>query len=143
VIWLEPIADSPPKIAAPVVAVPADLRNAHPLVVAARNASPHAGGWIDTRRRSGVVHIKVHKTSLNRALRLVQGLITEACRRGYTIAEHQGYGCDGGLGIVIDGQSVEVTVIEESKRIEHVKTPAELANRYAYIPGSSSCRPGD
>lgn len=133
VIWLEPVADSPPKTA-PLVAVPADLRNAHPLVVAARKDSPHAGGWIDTRRQSGVIHIKVHKTSLNRALRLVQGLINEVRRRGYTIAEHDGYGCNGGLGIVIDGQSVEVTVIEESKRIEHVKTPAELANRYAYIP---------
>lgn len=134
VIWFEAIADREPRIAPPVVKVPENLRNPHPLVAAAKAANPHADGWIDTRRQSAVVHVKVHKKSLSRALRLIQGLINEAGRRGYTVGEHSGYDCDGGLGIVIGGNSVEVTVIEETKRLEHVKTAAELANRYAYIP---------
>jgi hypothetical protein len=109
------------------VAVPARLIRPHALIAATRDAAHPSGGWIDTTRVRGAFHLHVSPKTLQRALRIGEGLVREAERRGHCVertAEERR--CAGGLGIVISGHRFEVTLVEETDRYPHVPSAAEL-----------------
>lgn len=125
---------------APQVPVPVPARlptRAHPVVTATRDVvRPDRDGWIDTRRTLAVAHLSVAKASLPRALRLLQGLLAEAERRGYAVVTATGHGqCAGGAGIQIGGQVLEVVISEERTRVAHEPTAAERARSSTYTWG--------
>jgi hypothetical protein len=125
--------------AAPDVRVPARLNRLHPILVATREVA-QAGddGWIHTMYQPGVLHLRVSRSSLTRALRIAQGLFAEAERRGHTVEAMSpgGSRCAGGAGLHIGGQRFELTFAEESDRSPHVLTAAEQARKshWSYAP---------
>jgi hypothetical protein len=69
------------------IAVPRDLRGAHPLVTATRNAAvgAHAGadGRIRIGPRRGIAHMEVSRPLVRRALLVLHGVTREARKRGW------------------------------------------------------------
>lgn len=128
--------ENQPQQARPaLVQVPARLPNRpHSVVTATRDvAHPGPDGWIDTRRRPMVAHLFVAKANLPRALRLLQGLVVEAERRGYRIVTAAGHGhCAGGMGIQIDGQVLEVVISEERTRVALQPTDTDQSRKGGY-----------
>lgn len=124
---------------APVVPVPARTPNRlHPMLRATMQALPEAdSGWVRTRRLEGVMHMEVTTRQLPRVWRTLHALFTEAERRGYEIGPggtDTGKSC--GMGVVIDGVPIELSVWEITERIEPVRTAAEVAQyeKYHYWP---------
>ncbi len=115
----------------------------HPIVTATREAATPTSGWVNTRRKAGVAHISVARSSVPRALRLLQGLFAEAERRGYQTGTTGGdRTCAGGAAVVIGGHRFEVVLAEERRRVPHQLTAAEQsrpadyrwAPRWDYVP---------
>ncbi len=127
-------ANEPRKPQTPKVPVPTRLpARPHPIVTATRDAATPVQGWVNTRRRAGVAHISVANSSLPRALRLLQGLLAEAERRGYpTTTTGRDGTCAGGLGLVVDGHAFEVVLAEERTRVPHQLTAANQDRPAAY-----------
>ena len=120
-IWLTPIDHE--RSTAPVLT---SLRRAHRLVEAVVSAKSE-NGWVDTRRIDACAHARGAKASVGRTARLLHSLVTEAVVRGYEVGQwSERHGCNGGLGIYINGHGAEVTVVEETDRIKHLPTRAEL-----------------
>lgn len=125
----EPASEPPPA----EVPVPTRLpRSPHPLVAAARS-QPWDGAWIDNRREPGVAHVMVSKGQLQRALRLLQAMLTEGQRRGHPVecADRSG-ACAGGAGLLIHGEIHELVVIEERRRV--ATDPNKQRRPYEYVP---------
>jgi hypothetical protein len=95
-----------PRAATPVIAVPAQLRAAHPFVLATRNAAigvaPVNEGRIRIGPQAGVVYMVLSRGLLRRALLVVQGLIREAVKRGWQVVPHTRTGYDDHLGVAIE-----------------------------------------
>lgn len=117
----------PPAPAKPdPIPIPDNLRGCHPMIRATReNASATREAWVRTGNTPGIVHLDVHRSSLQRALLIMQGIANEAERRGYKVAEHQPCGGDRGFAVVIGQDSFEITVREATRRAAHVLSPAE------------------
>lgn len=112
----------------PTVPVPQRLVRPHPMLVATRDACKQVHeGWADTRRTSGVLHLRVAQRSVTRVLLLAQAMADEAARRGWVVGPVKGYRCEGGFGVTIDGHAFELAFSEESDRARHVATKAEIA----------------
>ncbi|MGI8333657.1 hypothetical protein ACRYCC_27220 [Actinomadura scrupuli] len=139
----------------PLVPVPTRLTNPHPLVAATRDRFSRAirrhdkrDSRMDNRNQTGVVHMKVSKEALPRALRLAQALFTEAERRGYRVAQGSDsrHRYSGGACIVIQGHAYELSFWEETDSVPHRATAAELkkAERGAWyqVPRSDSVASG-
>ncbi|MCW3040829.1 MAG: hypothetical protein JWM31_2734 [Solirubrobacterales bacterium] len=114
-----------PEVAAATAPVATHLRAAHPMIVATRVAAeklrPDETGRLRVRAE-GMVELRVSRAALLRALRLMQGLVTAAERRGWSLAPAT-YGPGVTLG---DGQhAVDITVTEETDRTPHVLTARE------------------
>lgn len=126
VVWLEAV---PPESAsaAATVTVPSQLRQPHPLVGAVKDVQSGPNGWVHTHGNAGMLHLRLHRNSRDRALRLVQGLIDECLRRGHSVKQISSRNCPGGIGVFIDGHGFEVAVGEESDRVPYEPTKAELA----------------
>jgi hypothetical protein len=123
----------------PVVRVPVRLHRLHPLLAATRDvAAAGHDGWINTTHRPGVLHVRVSRQSLTRALRIAQGLFAEAERRGHRVEVMSpgGNRCAGGAGLRIGGQHFELTFAEESDRSAHVLAAAEQTRKseWSYAP---------
>jgi hypothetical protein len=132
ILWFEAIDAAPRDEPAVTVPVPMSLQRPHPLIAAARSVKRDRDGWVDTRRQAGTLHLRVSADSVGRALRLVQGLVDEALRRGYNVDQIDSYGCAGGLGVYIGGHGLEVAVSEETKRVPHEPSKSELADAARY-----------
>lgn len=128
--------DPPPKIA-----VPATLRRLHPILAATREGhrGRRSSEWFDNRRSPNVLHLRVTQAQVARALRIVQGIVDEAVRRGYGVNTVRSYGCEpGGLAVVVNGHPIEIYVKEASTRVEHVPTAQEQRDKerysYSFVP---------
>lgn len=131
-------ADSPPASKPEPIPVPDSLRKCHPIVRATLETAKQQRGTIDTRHLTGLVHLRIHKSHIGRALLIVQGLVNEAERRGYGIGTHKSHGCVGGLGLIINGHGFEITVKEEQRQVDHVLSAEDRRRRdrgeYVYGP---------
>ncbi len=141
VIRLLPAAEGEAPGPPPKVPVPGTLRRLHPVLAATREGhrSRRSGEWFDNRRSPNVLHLRISQTQMARAFRIVQAIVDEAARRGYTVKAMPTYGCKaGGLVVVINGHPIEIYVKEASTRIEHVMTATELRDKerysYSYVP---------
>lgn len=129
-IWFETIA--PPPVEAADVPIPSQVRNPHPAVAALRDVPVGADGWIDTLGDGDVAQVRVHRDRRRRALLLVHAICVEAERRGHDLTvtestaqvDHRRRA--EGLRIVIEGHPMRFSVIEETDRVRHVATKAEL-----------------
>jgi len=72
-----------------------------------------------------MAHLTVRKSSLHRSLLLLQAIANEAERRGGRVFVHKTYGCCGGFGIEVAGHPFEITVKEETRRVDHAMTAEE------------------
>ena len=119
---------APLPVAPPLVPVPDRLVRPHPLIAATRDGARRSSdGWVDTMRVPGVLHLRVAPASLRRALRIAQGLIVEAQKRGHSVEPGApDRRCAGGLDLVVSGHRFELAFVEETDRKAHVATPAEL-----------------
>jgi hypothetical protein len=76
----------PPRQSAPTIALPVDLRGAHPLVSATRKAATSLraddDGRIEVGPAAGVAHLVVTRAVLRRALLILHALTREAVHRG-------------------------------------------------------------
>jgi hypothetical protein len=139
IIRLVPIEEAPPAPPRPeTIPIPETLRGCHPIIRATREAGAKDRSGIDNRSSAGLVHLRIQKSNLGRALLIVQGLINEAERRGYSIrAGQKSRECAGGLEIVINGHGFEVTIKEEQRQVEHVLTANQERDKdrgYYYGP---------
>jgi len=138
IIRLVDVEESPPASKPEPIAVPETLSNCHQIVRATLEAAKKDRGPIDNRGQAGLVHLRIHKSNVGRALLIIQGLINEAERRGYAIGTHKSHRCQGGLGIEINGHSFEVSIKEETRQIDHVFTAEEQRRKdrdqYVYAP---------
>jgi hypothetical protein len=113
-----------------VLAEPATL---HPLIKAAVKRLRQRDGWTDEKGlRSApqeVLHLEVTKSSLGRALRVMDALLKELAKRSITVtvnAERQRTILDVG------GTSVSLMLSEHVSRSPHKETPAEVRARERY-----------
>ena len=101
-----------PEETLPPIAVPDDLRHPHPLVRWTRVRFD--GGDKDAFGRFkpawGCLDINVTKASLYRALRIMNAILTECERRGWSVSVPEG--TDGGTTVTIDGAQVSICLEE-------------------------------
>lgn len=100
---------------APLVAVPQDLVETHPVVRSLRGDP----GLLD-----------VSAASFERALRLVQALAAEAERHGHTVSVHRAGG--PGFWVQVGQRTYQVTMSEEWTLVDELPSPEELAERRTY-----------
>ncbi|MGV9266519.1 hypothetical protein ACWDRR_17880 [Kitasatospora sp. NPDC003701] len=123
---------SPPPV--PVVDVPADLARPHPLIAATRRALGRGlTGMADTRGQQGVVPVHVSRSLVDRALRIMQGLFTEAERRGYAVEAWAPQTAWRGRAepepevvIIVKGHAFPLEICERTSKHPHEPTPKEL-----------------
>jgi hypothetical protein len=125
VVWLEPAVAEPSGEAATEVPMPDRVRNPHPFIGALRSAKADSDGWIDTTRESDIARVRIHRTSRDRAVRILHAIALEALRRGHGLTaptrDVQG------LRILVGSFAAELVVIEETDREPHTPTKAELS----------------
>lgn len=98
-------------VKAPPIPVPRRLSRPHPIVRATSDGAvgrrADADGRLTIGPRKGVIYTRVSRPLLGRALRIAQGLISEANRRGWDVApvEKSAYGYRAGAAIVIGSHS--------------------------------------
>lgn len=107
-----------PKKEIPKFVLPRDLRGAHPLVIATRDAASGLDVGYDGRLwlgpRAGVAHLVVSHPSLRRALLILHALTRESIKRGWEIisfAETR-YGARPGIAIGVRGYRYPVEIHE-------------------------------
>ena len=104
-----------------------ELQRPHPAVRAPRtSAPPNAplyGRHQPVPEPSKVLPITVSKEHVNRALRILDALAKALEAKGYPVT---------GDGALIEGQRVQIAIMEKQDRTPHVPTPAELENRKRY-----------
>ena len=138
-IRVVPIEQAPPAPPKPdPIAIPESLRGCHSSIHATQEAAKKGeGGWISTCGVQGVFHINVSPAIFRRALLVLQAIVAESERRGYRVQVCSSRECRG-LGISINGHVFEIAVFEETQKVEHVATAAELRakhrNEYFRIP---------
>lgn len=135
VIRLVPLAAETERPAIATIRVPTRLpRQLHPIVAATRDiARPGPDGWVDTMRRPGVIHLRLTRQNLNRALRIGQAIFREATRRGHRVeATGSSRGCSAGACLAIGGQRFELTLAEQTTRVPHIPTAEEEARAQRY-----------
>jgi hypothetical protein len=120
-----------PKPAAPVIAVPAQLRGAHQFVLATREAAagltPDMAGRLHVGPRPGVVYMVLSRQLVRRALLVVEGSLREAVKRGWQVIAYtrSGYDDHPGVAIEIRGHCYPIEVHELTETIPF--TDAEIA----------------
>ncbi|MEZ0064312.1 hypothetical protein ABIA32_000290 [Streptacidiphilus sp. MAP12-20] len=127
---LEQEAPPPPP---PAVDVPTELTRPHPLISATRKALGRSRtGVADTRGHQGVVPIYVSRPLVDRALRIMQGLLTAAEQRGYDVDARMRPALRARdepmaeLVITIKGHSFPLEICERTSKQPHEPTPREL-----------------
>lgn len=85
--------------------LPRDLRGAHPLVAATRDAAAgvrvDGDGQLRIGPRRGVAHMHVSRSMVRRALLVLHGLTKEALRRDWEVVAYPGDGDGSHRGIAI------------------------------------------
>jgi hypothetical protein len=103
---------------APKSVLPKDLRGAHPLVIATRDAAAGLEGGHDGRLwlgpRVGLAHLVLSRSLLRRALLVLHGLTRESVKRGWEIVPYpeKEYGRKAGIAIELRGYRYPVEIHE-------------------------------
>jgi hypothetical protein len=110
---------SPPD----AIVIPADLRGAHSIVRATRDAATgaraEADGRITIGPSPGLVYCQVTRDALQRGLLVVQALLTEAERRAWGVVSlDKGYSDRAGAGIAIRGHEYRVELHEKVETLD-------------------------
>jgi len=133
----EPRPDPP----SPPIPIPETLRGCHPRATR-ETVGKGKSGWVDTYHQKGVAHLRVHASSAQRSLLVLQAMINEAGRRGLSVAT--GLTCEG--LVLVDGSCIyELAFKEETHRLPHEPTASEVqqinrATGGTYRSGTSSPR---
>jgi hypothetical protein len=128
--------NQPRKTPEPSIPVRARLDHPHPAIAATSKALRRgSGGWTDTRQVDGLVHMHVTHPHARRVLLLAQSIADEAVRRGHLVSASRSQGCDGGFCVVVHGEPFELVFSEETDRVPHLATRAELADteRHSWV----------
>ena len=120
------------------VPVPSDLGGCHPLISKTRKAlekseTCHIASLLQTRQ-DGILNVTVTRASLQRALRIMQALITAAEGRGWTINATAGNKC---CAIKIGDDELGIRMRERFKRFEISQTKGVSGytwKQYRYEP---------
>ncbi|EKX63724.1 hypothetical protein STRIP9103_07745 [Streptomyces ipomoeae 91-03] len=120
-------AAQPPPV--PTIDVPDVLNRPHQLVRATRKALGRSKTVVDTRETPEVISLHVSREQLDRALRIMHALLTEAESRGYQVetrtdldrgqAVHQ-------MVIVIRGHALPLAITEQTTKVPHEPTAQEI-----------------
>lgn len=103
------------------ISVPTELRRSHRFVIATRAAAkgvkPDDSGRLDIGRRPGVIHLRVSRELLRRALLIVEALVAEALRRGYSVeAIEKSYNHRAGCALAVRGHKYPFEISEMTDR---------------------------
>jgi hypothetical protein len=102
----------------PKFVLPKDLRGAHPLVIATRDAANGLGEGHDGRLwlgpKAGVAYLVVSRPSLHRALLVLHGLTRESIKRGWDVVSYPEtrYRAKPGIAIEVRGYRYPVEIHE-------------------------------
>ncbi|WP_438485433.1 hypothetical protein [Streptomyces sp. S186] len=122
----EKAAQPPP---APAIDVPGSVDRPHRLVRVTRKALGTSQSVVDTRGRPGVIPLYLSRPLVDRALRIMHALLTEAENRGYTVETrtdlHRGEAVHT-LAIVIRGRTFPLALTERTAKVPHEPTPQEI-----------------
>jgi hypothetical protein len=108
----------PPKKEIPKLVLPKDLRGAHPLVIATRDAARGLEAGDDGRLwlgpRSGVAHLVLSPSFLRRALLVLHALTRESIKRGWDVVSYSEtrYRARPGIAIEVRGRAYPVEIHE-------------------------------
>lgn len=115
------------------VMVPGELTDPHPLVKAAAKRLKQRDGWDDEKglhcAPSEVLNLEATRTSLDRALLIVDVLLKELGKQGIT-AKIDPKASQTLLDV--EGTLVEFSLTEYVRRSNHIATPAETKARQRY-----------
>ncbi len=96
----------PAKAEVPKFVLPKDLRGAHPLVIATRDAASGLRAANDGRLQigpqEGVAYLVLSRTLLRRALLVLHSISREAVKRGWDIVSYSGRTLESRPGIAIE-----------------------------------------
>ncbi|MFD7078568.1 hypothetical protein [Streptomyces sp. NPDC059918] len=125
----------------PVINVPDVLNRPHPLVRATRKALGRSRTMVDTRGTPEVIPLHLSRPLVDRALRIMHALLTEAENRGYQVEAHTELHRGEpvySVAIIIRGRAFPLTLTERTSKVPHEPTPEELRrqerNRWTQVP---------
>lgn len=141
------------------ISVPESLRSLHAVVKRTRDAMEGAQlddhGRLRIEPRVGIARVLVSKDQLNRALRILQGVLTGAEAQGYSVVPAEdirgAYEAKPGVGLQIEGFVYPVEIVESTKQvalsdeeIEHWKNNHPWGSSvYDKVPSHKSLPSGD
>jgi hypothetical protein len=120
-----------PKKEIPKLVLPRDLRGAHPLVIATRDAAggPEVGdgGRLWLGPLAGVAHLVLSRSLLRRALLVLHALTRESIKRGWEVVSYPetSYGARPGIAIEVHGYRYPVEIRELTESLPF--TEADIA----------------
>lgn len=127
------LAQEAPPPPPPTIEVPIELNRPHPLISATRKALGRARtGAASTRGQQGVIPIHMSRPLVDRALRIMQGLLTEVGQRGYDVEARtrpvsrarDEPGPE--FVIIVKGHAFPLEICERTSKQPHEPTPREL-----------------
>ncbi|MFB7543549.1 hypothetical protein ACFC0N_27100 [Streptomyces zaomyceticus] len=133
-------AAEPPPV--PAIEVPDELDRPHRLVRATRKALGRSKSTtVDTREKHDVIPLHASRELVDRALRIMHALLTEAENRGYEVETrtdlHRGEAMHR-LVVVIRGHALPLAVTERTSKVPHEPTPQEIRRQqrspWTHIP---------
>jgi len=135
-------------VKAPPIPVPRRLSRPHPIVRATSDGTvgrrADADGRLTIGPRKGVIYTRVSRLLLGRALRIAQGLISEANRRGWDVApvEKSAYGYRAGAAIVIGSHSYRIEIAEQTQTLPFTAEDiAQWRSEYSWRDRSADTPP--
>ncbi|WP_247196944.1 hypothetical protein [Streptomyces sp. GESEQ-35] len=122
----EKAAQSPPV---PAVDVPESVGRPHRLVRATRKALGRSRTVVDTRGKPEVIPLYLSRPLVDRALRIMHSLLTEAENRGHAVESRTDL--DHGdavhtVAIVIHGRAFPLALTERTTKVPHEPTAQEI-----------------
>ncbi|WP_371576249.1 hypothetical protein [Streptomyces sp. NBC_01314] len=120
-------AAQPPTL--PVVDVPESVGRPHPVVRTTRESLGRSQSVVDTRGKPEVIPLYLSRPLVDRALRIMNALLTEAENRGYDVETQTDLDRSEAvhtLAIVIRGRAFPLTLTERTTKVPHEKTPQEI-----------------
>ncbi|MFD0076536.1 hypothetical protein ACFVIY_29300 [Streptomyces sp. NPDC127166] len=114
----------------PAIEVPDEPDRPHRLVRATRKALGRSkSATVDTREKRDVIPLHVSRELVDRALRIMHALLTEAQNRGHEVETrtdlHRGEAVHK-LVVVIHGHALPLAVTERTSKMPHEPTPQEI-----------------
>ncbi|WDF41918.1 hypothetical protein PBV52_36515 [Streptomyces sp. T12] len=122
----EKAAQSPPV---PIVGVPESVVRPHRLVRATRKALGRSRTVVDTRGKPEVIPLYLSRPLVDRALRIMHALLTEAENRGHAVETRTDIDHEKAvhtLAIVVHGRAFPLVLTERTAKVPHEPTPQEI-----------------